>query len=128
MAEGGSSLGTMEREHLRSRLETERIRLERRLVREETDLAAHRDRVANRDPCASLSPSAVTEDAEQEVRSRQAREIGRQIQEVDQALQRLIAEPERFGRCARCDGAISPARLDFLPSTTWCERCAAGSG
>jgi RNA polymerase-binding transcription factor DksA len=117
----------MEREHLRSRLETERIRLERRLVREETDLAAHGDRVANRDPCAILSPGAATEDAEHEVRSRQARETRRQIGEVDQALQRLIAEPESFGRCEHCDGAIPTARLDVLPATTRCERCTAES-
>jgi RNA polymerase-binding transcription factor DksA len=119
-------LGPAEREHLRERLESERARLERRLAREEADLAVHRKRVSERDPCAVLSPGAATEDAEQEVRSRQARETSRQLRQSEHALQRLLADPERFGRCARCDGAISDARLDVLPSTPVCERCAAG--
>jgi RNA polymerase-binding transcription factor DksA len=120
-------LGPAEREHLRERLESERARLERRLAREEADLATHRARVSERDPCAVLSPGAATEDAEQEVRSRRSRETGDQLRQVEHALQRLLTEPERFGRCARCDGEISLARLDVLPSTILCERCAAGS-
>jgi DnaK suppressor protein len=118
------TLGAVGRTHLRERLESERGRLARRLAREEADLSAHRNRVSERDPCAILSPGAATEDAEQEVRSRQARETGFRIHEVDQALHRLLTEPERFGLCARCGGAISAARLDLLPATTLCERCA----
>jgi RNA polymerase-binding transcription factor DksA len=118
-------LGPAARNALRESLEAERARLERRLVRDEADLAYHRDRVSKRDPCAILSPSAAAEDAEHGMRARQSLETRRQMDAVDEALQRLIAEPERFGRCTRCDGEISPARLDLLPSTTWCERCAA---
>jgi RNA polymerase-binding transcription factor DksA len=125
-ADHGTRLGP-ERERLRKRLEGERARLERRLAREEADLATHRKRVSERDPCAVLSPSAATQDAEQEVRSRQARETRQQIHQVEHALQRLLTDPERFGRCARCDGAISAARLDVLPSTPLCERCASAS-
>jgi len=121
-------LGPAVRAHLRERLDSERARLERRRAREEMDLATHRTRVSERDPCAVLSPAAATEDAEQEVRTRRARDTSDQIRQVEHALQRLLTEPERFGRCARCDGVISPARLDLLPSTTLCERCASASG
>jgi RNA polymerase-binding transcription factor DksA len=121
-------LGPAEREHLRERLESELARLERRLAREEADLTAHRGRVAERDPCAVFSPAAATEDAQQEVRTRRARETSDQIRQVEHALQRLLTEPDRFGRCARCDGAISLVRLDLLPSTTLCARCASATG
>jgi|GEM_PF-3578895 len=121
-------LGPAEREHLRARLESDRSRLERRLAREEMELARLRARVSERDPCAVLGPGAAAEDAEQEVRSWQAREVSRQINEVENALQRLLTEPERFGRCTRCAGALSMLRLDLLPSAMLCERCASSSG
>jgi len=127
-ADHGTGLGPAEREHLRERLASERSRIERRLAREEMDLATHRARVSEREPCAVLSPAAATEDAEQEVRSGRARETSDQIRQVEHALQRLLTEPERFGRCARCDGGISLARLDLLPSTTLCQRCASATG
>jgi DnaK suppressor protein len=124
----GGGLEPQQRDQLRQRLESERARLERRLAREEADLIAHRSRVSGRDPCAVLSPAAATEDAEQEVRAGQARETIDRIREVEHALRRLLTEPERFGRCGRCDGAISTARLDVLPSTTVCVRCASAIG
>jgi RNA polymerase-binding transcription factor DksA len=84
----------------------------------------HRQRVSQRDPCAIFSPAAATEDAEQEVRSRMAAEAEGELAAVDRALRRLEEAPDRVGRCERCDGAISIARLDLLPHTTLCQRCA----
>jgi DnaK suppressor protein len=121
-----AALGPAERAHLRQRLERERARLERRLAREESDLTAHLKRVSERDPCAVLSPAAATEDARQEVRSEQAREISRQLREVEHSLLRLLTEPDGFGKCVRCGGAISAARLDVVPSTQLCAECAVG--
>lgn len=117
-------LGPAERDHLRRRLENERARLERRLSRDEADLTTHRKRVSERDPCAVLSPAAASEDARQEIRSEQAREAARQLREVELGLQRLLTDPDQFGRCVRCEAAIAPGRLDFLPSTVLCARCA----
>jgi DnaK suppressor protein len=113
---------------LRERLERERERLARRLERHGSDLATHRQRVAQRDPCAILSPAAATEDAEQEVRSRMAAEAESELAAVDRALRRLEEAPDQFGRCERCGDAISTARLELLPHTTLCERCAQASG
>ncbi|HUE96849.1 MAG TPA: TraR/DksA C4-type zinc finger protein [Longimicrobiaceae bacterium] len=119
--------GSAEREHLRQRLKSEQARLERRLEREEADLTTHRQRVSERDPCAVFSPAAASEDARQEIRSEQARETTRQLREVEHGLQRLLTDPDHFGRCVRCDAAIAAARLEVLPSTTLCARCAVGA-
>jgi RNA polymerase-binding transcription factor DksA len=116
--------GFSDRAGLRERLERERDRLKRRLTRYRSDLAMHRQRVSQRDPCAIFSPAAATEDAEQEVRSRMAAEAEGELAAVDRALRRLEEAPDRVGRCERCDGAISIARLDLLPHTTLCQRCA----
>ena len=120
-------LGTAEREHLSQRLTSERARLERRLAREEADLSTHRTRVSERDPCAVLGSAAALEDAQQEIRSKQARETSRHLREVERGLQRLRTAPDQFGRCVRCDVAIAAERLEILPSTTLCARCAVGS-
>jgi len=113
-----------ERLRMRARLELERERLTRRLARHESDLSAHRHRVAQRDPCAIFNPAVATEDAQQEVRSGMATEVESELAAVDRALRRLGAAPDRFGRCERCGDAISPARLDLLPHSTVCQRCA----
>jgi RNA polymerase-binding transcription factor DksA len=119
-----SSLGVADREYLRERLLAERARIQGRVARDEANSSEHRHRVSERDPCAVLSPAAATEDAEHEVRSRQALEAVVRIRELDRALHRLHTEPEAFGVCVRCREAISLARLDVLPATTLCERCA----
>jgi DnaK suppressor protein len=121
-------IGATERERLRRRLHAERDRLARRLERETADLAALRQRVSERDPCAILGPAAASEDAEREVRARRAEETDRQRREIDRALTRLEDEADSFGVCVRCGEGISPARLDILPATTLCERCASARG
>lgn len=121
--EQGSTPST---DHLRHRLKSERARLERRLEREVVDLTSHRERVSERGPCAVLSPAAASEDAWQEVRSQQARETRRQLREIEDGLRRLLTEPDRFGRCVRCDDAIASPRLEILPFTTFCVRCVVG--
>lgn len=42
---------------------------------------------------------------------------------VDQALERL--DRGTYGRCASCGEPIPPERLDALPATVTCVRCAA---
>lgn len=43
-------------------------------------------------------------------------------QEVEQALARL--ESGTYGQCSRCGNPIEPERLELLPTTTVCCRCA----
>lgn len=121
-----AGLGAMEREQLLHRLKSERALLEQRLAREGVDLVAHRKRVSERNLCAVRNPAAAAEDALQEIRSERAREISRQLREVEHGMQRLLTAPDHFGRCARCEQAIAAERLEVLPSTTLCARCAGG--
>ncbi len=48
-----------------------------------------------------------------------------QVETIRQALQNL--KEGRYGVCARCGQAIDPERLEILPLTTLCIRCARSS-
>ena len=65
-------------------------------------------------------------DDQQEVRSEQARETSRQLREVEHGLQRLLTDPDQFGRCGRCGATIAAARLEILPSTAPTSRTLRG--
>jgi hypothetical protein len=69
-------------------------RLERCFASEQAGLAADRKRVSDRDRCATLSPAAAAEDAEQEVRSGKAAEAGRQRSASGRAIHRLEERPK----------------------------------
>lgn len=45
-----------------------------------------------------------------------------ELRELDAADERLAAG--NYGTCARCGSPIDPERLDALPATTTCIRCA----
>jgi DnaK suppressor protein len=64
-----------------------------------------------------------TEAMEQEKEFLFASREGRRLYEIDEALRRLYSEPERFGECERCGGAISFERLEVVPATRLCVRC-----
>ena len=46
-----------------------------------------------------------------------------EILRIRAALQRI--RDEEYGFCARCGDEISPERLDVLPDTPLCQKCAA---
>jgi len=50
-------------------------------------------------------------------------EEGRRLAAIDAALRKLYREPDTFGQCERCGGAIGFARLEALPHTTLCISC-----
>lgn len=52
-------------------------------------------------------------------------EMRARLDELDAALDDL--EHGRYGRCRRCGELIPPARLEALPGTRTCVRCAAGA-
>lgn len=54
--------------------------------------------------------------------ARRRREL--QLRRIEPALRRL--ESGDYGRCADCDEAIAPARLEFDPTCTTCIACAEG--
>ena len=45
-----------------------------------------------------------------------------QLEKIDDALSRV--EDSSFGYCEKCHKEIEPERLDILPETTLCSRCA----
>ncbi|CAN5706468.1 hypothetical protein BH23GEM6_BH23GEM6_11310 [soil metagenome] len=108
---------------IRARLTSERARLASRVARDEAELEQHRRAVGERAPCAFLSPAAAVQDAEQEVRARMSGQTRHDLEVVEEALQRLSQDAASFGRCDRCGGDISAARLDILPQATICEGC-----
>jgi RNA polymerase-binding transcription factor DksA len=48
---------------------------------------------------------------------------GRFLWHLNEALRRLYATPEKFGRCETCGEEISFERLDALPHARLCIRC-----
>jgi RNA polymerase-binding protein DksA len=50
---------------------------------------------------------------------------GRYLWHVNEALRRLYATPEEFGKCQECGGDIGFERLDALPHARLCIKCKA---
>lgn len=44
----------------------------------------------------------------------------RVLEDIDDALRRLRAAPDSFGRCERCGRPIEPERLELVPWTRLC--------
>jgi len=71
-----------------------------------------------------LHPADIgTEAMEQEKQFLLASVEGRRLYEIDEALRRLYAHPERFGACERCGNPIGMERLDVVPAATLCAPC-----
>jgi DnaK suppressor protein len=64
-----------------------------------------------------------TEAMEREKQFLLASNEGRRLYEIDAALRRLYAEPERFGVCESCGRGIDIGRLELVPETTLCAEC-----
>ena len=45
---------------------------------------------------------------------------GGRLYAIDDALRRLYADPEGFGKCAECERGIEWDRLEVIPETTLC--------
>lgn len=52
-----------------------------------------------------------------------ASQEGERLYRIDEALRRLYADPEEFGRCAGCGAWISMERLRVVPEATLCAAC-----
>lgn len=109
--------------------ETERGRIEERLLEEREDALATIDeetRVRLGLDDSDLSnykqhaADEGTDTMEQEKHFLLASTEGRRLNDIDEALRRLYKKPDEFGRCAVCGREISDERLDLLPWTTTC--------
>src|SRR5262245_53230586 len=107
-------------------LKAEDARLRRSLVAlERAERELSRSQADEGDFHAALGDVA-TDLAEEELDLALAAAERARLAEVDAALLRLAED--RYGRCTRCDGAVGAERLDALPWTSYCARCAAASG
>lgn len=113
---------------LRHRLEREHARVQRSVEALERDSEAFRQKAAERDPCAYLSPAAAIEAAEQESGEERRRRDEEVLREIENALERLEDDPVGFFACVRCRGVIASERLQVLPRTRICAGCAAIMG
>jgi DnaK suppressor protein len=64
-----------------------------------------------------------SEAMEQEKQFLLASNEGRRLYRIDEALRRLYAAPETFGRCARCGKPIELERLEVIPYAEHCAQC-----
>jgi DnaK suppressor protein len=61
-----------------------------------------------------------TDTYEQEMDALMAQRVSRELEEIDDALQRLVETPKRFGICERTGQPIPFERLDLIP---WARTC-----
>jgi RNA polymerase-binding transcription factor DksA len=64
-----------------------------------------------------------TEAMEREKQFLLASNEGERLYRIDEALRRLYAAPDAFGRCERCGEPISFERLQLVPEAQLCARC-----
>src|SRR5437016_6419121 len=111
-------------QHLEKRLQEERARVMKEL--------GHYDESFNSSLQASdgdLSSYSFhmadqgTDTMEREKQFLFASQEGRYLWHVNQALRRLYASPDTFGRCQTCNQLISFERLDALPHARLCISC-----
>ena len=111
-------------EHIERRLLRERQRVLRSIGRfqEQTKLA----RDASDSDLSSYSfhmADQGTDAMEREKSFLFASKEGRYLYRVEEALRRLYANPEEFGRCHSCKQDIPFERLDALPHARYCLDC-----
>ena len=109
----------------------ERGRVERVLLQERARALANIDHFDERmtdlrDRAGELSlyrlhPADVgSESNEQEQDAFLTSMEGRRLYQIDEALQRLYGEPDRFGKCEVCGREIGMERLEVIPEATLC--------
>ena len=103
----------MDREKRRAALESKLADLEKRLAGVTKDIT-------------KTLPSDFAEQATERENDDVLEEIGRETQasiaNIRAALQRL--DDDSYGYCARCGEEIAEGRLDAIPETTLCVKCA----
>jgi DnaK suppressor protein len=77
------------------------------------------------DPSGLPAASPGTRSAQARPLLRQAVAERRALAEIEAALSRRAAG--RFGRCERCGGAVSAARLTRVPQARYCGSCETGA-
>ncbi len=98
--------------HYAQKLKAREAELNKRLHRIEDDL----DQTPNPD-----SEERATERENDEVLEGMGLQGQSELKAIEAALQRI--EDGTYGICVRCEGEISPERLDAVPHAALCRKC-----
>lgn len=115
--ESRMSLSASQRKHLLKRLHEERDRVQRDLAEfartESEDSRQDRGSDLSHFPthAADLGTDAAEEEVEASIATRQSAEL----QQIDDAIERLTENPEAYGVCENTGEAIPFERLDIIP-------------
>jgi RNA polymerase-binding transcription factor DksA len=115
----------MDEREVEARLVAEQAAAAQRIASMSEDLAAVAAATAGSNVDDEHDPEGSTIAFEREQLAELRAHAHRQLLEVDAALDRL--RDGRYGRCERCGQPIGDARLEALPATRLCVRCAAGA-
>jgi len=67
--------------------------------------------------------AAPLSEMHQVIASNRNRERAARLRQIDEALERIAADPESFGVCDRCEEPIPDPRLELMPWVTSCIAC-----
>lgn len=117
------ALTDSQRKHLEKRLRDERARALRSLNRsvDERSGESEEDQAGDLTIMPTHQADLGTDTMQEELDASNSTRISRQLAEIDAALQRLYANPERFGVCERTGDPIPYARLEIIPWARTCE-------
>ncbi len=116
-------LSRTQRAHLERRLQDERARALAALNRSVAERAEQSEEERSGDVSAMPTHQADlgTDTIEQEMGAADATRVSRQLTEIDEALDRLVRTPERYGVCEDTGEPIPYERLELIP---WARTCA----
>ena len=117
-----------ERKRIEARLQEERDRAQKTLAAAEEDEEIPQSEAAgdiSRFPTHMADEGTNTEEQEKDFMI--ASKASDMIVKIDDALQLLYGDPERFEKCENCGKPIEMERLDLIPWTRVCSACAASS-
>ena len=109
-------LTNTQREHLEKRLRDERKRVLRALGRYENELATTEQDAAGDLTKYPLHPADEgTEMFDRELDAQESSRLTRELEDIDDAMERLYHTPEEFGRDERSGEYIPFERLNVIP-------------
>jgi DnaK suppressor protein len=113
-------VATTKSNHVRSRLEIEKKRIQAELAQLVTSSSHPMDERREGSPFGKREEEA-TESMELEKRLALENRLKSLLSEVDRAIQKLDAGT--YGQCDVCNMAIDPARMEALPQAILCMSC-----
>jgi RNA polymerase-binding transcription factor DksA len=112
-----------QRQHLERRLIDERARITQDLARFTKEEASEdeQDRSGDLSKVPFHPADQGTDTMDMELDASNATRQSAELDEIDEALNRLAKHPERFGICEKSGREIPFARLDIIPWARTCE-------